>query len=101
MDIITKKNLSSSSRKNLQKISVKINFSFKKFDDALKLIKFLNTNTFLGKESSMDKKVRALKKALDQFVADYYELPHYGGYNIGANSIHPFPATERVTPSIP
>lgn len=35
----------------------------------------------------MDKKVRALKKALDQFVADYYELPHYGGYNIGANSV--------------
>ena len=35
----------------------------------------------------MDKKVRALKKALDQFVADYCELPHYGGYNIGANSV--------------
>ena len=35
----------------------------------------------------MDKKVRALKKALDQFVADYYELPHYGGYNIGANLV--------------
>ena len=35
----------------------------------------------------MDKKVRDLKKSLDQFVTEYYELPHYGGYNIGANSI--------------
>lgn len=35
----------------------------------------------------MDKRVRDLKKSLDQFVTEYYELPHYGGYNIGANSI--------------